>query len=344
MNFAIIGCGFIAKKHAKAIQETEGTKLVAICDKVPKNMDFFEQAYDAKPYVDVAEMFEKENIDVVCICTPTGLHATLAIQSAHAKKHIVLEKPMAMTLDEADQVIEACRMNQVKLSIVHPNRYRPVVQELRNIVDNQLLGKISHANAIVNWNRNQAYYDQSAWRGTKEFDGGALLNQAIHNLDLLLLFMGEVEEVYSMEATRLRNIKAEDVSNGVVRFTSGALGLVQASTTVYPQNFEESMTIFGEKGTVKIGGENAIYFKHLAIEGMTDLETSLLKQKIKDDPWGVSGHQCIIEDMVTAIRNNTLPTVTGEDGRRSLELALAFYESAEKNQPIMINRRNVYVN
>lgn len=344
MNFGIIGCGFIAKKHAKAINEIDGAKLVAVSDKIPEAMEFYVNEYGADAYEDLADMLDRTDVDVVCVCTPTGLHAPLAIQVASAKKHIILEKPIAMTLEETDQIIDVCHNNGVKLAIVHPNRYRPVVKELRKILDSDLLGKISHANAIVNWNRNQEYYDQSSWRGTKEFDGGALMNQAIHNLDLLLWFMGDVEELYSMEATRLRNIEAEDVSSGVVRFKSGALGLIQASTTVYPKNYEETITIFGEKGTVKIGGSNAIYFEHLEIEGMEPEKIQLLKEKVKNDPWGKPGHQCIIEDMIQAIKEDRKPAVSGEEGRKSLELVLSFYESAEKNQPITLVKEKAYAN
>ncbi len=342
MNFAIIGCGFIAKKHAKAIQDIEGAKLVAVTDKIPENMLFYEKEYGAVPYEDMDEMFTKEQIDIVSICTPTGLHAPLAIQAANAKKHIILEKPIAMTLEETDKIIEACHENNVKLSIVHPNRYRPVVKELKKLLEKNLLGKISHVNAIVNWNRNQEYYDQSPWRGTKEYDGGALMNQAIHNVDLLQWFMGEVEEVYSMEATRFRNIEAEDISNGIIRFKTGVLGVIQAATTVYPKNYEESITIFGEKGTVKIGGPNAIYFEHLEIEGMSEQEVTELKQKVEKDPWGLPGHQCILQDMIDSIENNTIPSVSGEEGRKSLELVLSLYKSAEKNQPIKLEEEKSY--
>lgn len=336
MNFAIIGCGFIAKKHALAIENIEAAKLVAVCDKIPENMDFYVKEYGATPYENMEEMFEQEAIDVVCVCTPTGAHEAIAIEAAKAKKHIILEKPIAMTLQQADNIIKTCRENNVKLAIVHPNRFRPVVQELKKILDQNLLGKISHANAIVNWNRNQEYYDQSPWRGTKAYDGGALMNQAIHNVDLLVWFMGEVEEVYSMEATRLRKIEAEDVSNGVVRFKSGALGIIQAATTVYEKNFEESITIFGEKGTVKIGGTNAIYFEFLNIDGMPKEKESALIEKIESDPWGVPGHQRIIEDMIDAVKNDREPAINGEEARKSLELVLSLYQSAEENRPIRL--------
>lgn len=344
MNFAIVGCGFIAKKHAKAIQKVNGANLVAVCDRIPETMNFYEKEYNAKPYTDLDEMITKEDIDVVCICTPSGLHAPLSVQVAEAKKHIVLEKPIAMTLEDTDKIIEACQKNNVKLSVVHPNRFRPVVQELRKILDQKLLGKISHANATVNWNRNQGYYDQAPWRGTKEHDGGVLMNQAIHNLDLLLWFMGQPEQVFSMEATRLRDIEAEDVSTGLIKFESGALGTVETSTTVYPKNFEESITIFGEKGTVKIGGANALYFEHIEIEGMTEEKLEKIKEKVALDPWGTPGHQRIIEDMVKSIKENKKPAVTGEDGRKALELVLSFYESAELNQPIQFTKEKYHAN
>lgn len=338
MNFAIVGCGFIAKKHAKAIQEVENANLVAVSDKIPEAMQPYAEEYGVLTYEDMDEMLQRDDIDVVSICTPTGLHAPLAIKVANAKKHVILEKPVAMTLEETDQIIEVCAENNVKLSIVHPNRFRPVVQELRKILDQGLLGKISHANAIVNWNRNQEYYDQAEWRGTKEFDGGALMNQAIHNLDLLQWFMGDAEQVFSTEATRLRNIEAEDVSMGVIQFKSGALGLVEASTTTYGQNFEESITLFGEKGTIKIGGKNAIYFEHLEIEGKSEEELNDLVDKVKADPFGVPGHHCIIDDMVKAIEEDREPAVSGVEGRKSLELVLSFYESAKKNQPVYLTK------
>lgn len=339
MNFAIVGCGFIAQKHTAAIDNIEGAKLVAVCDRIEAAMTPYVEKYDAKPYTELPDMLEDETIDVVCICTPSGLHAPIAEQVAAAKKHIVLEKPIAMKLEETNRIIEAAKQHDVKLAVVHPNRFRPVVKELRKLIDSGALGKISHANCIVNWNRNQDYYDQAPWRGTKEHDGGVLMNQAIHNLDLLLWFMGTPKQVFSMEATRLRNIEAEDVSTGVIRFESGALATVQASTTVYPSNFEESITIFGEKGTVKIGGTNALYFEHLHIEGMGDEEVEHIKEEIKAEPWGVPGHQCIIEDMIEAIKEDRQPAVTGEDGKRSLELVLAFYESAEKGDQVLMNEK-----
>lgn len=334
MNFAIIGCGFIAKKHAQAIMNIEGANLVAVCDRVPELMEPYVEDYGATAYTDFEELLKDESIDIVNICTPSGAHAFLAELAAKYGKHIIVEKPIAMTLEETDRIINATKEHKVKLAVVHPNRFRPVAMKLKEILDQNLLGIVSHSLCIVNWNRGQEYYDQATWRGTKEHDGGVLMNQAIHNLDLLLWYMGEPKEVFSMEATRLRDIEAEDVSTGIIRFDSGALATVQAATTVYPKNYEESITIFGEKGTVKIGGLNALHFEHLLIEGIDEETSEKWISEIKEDPWGIPGHEQIIKDMIIAINENRQPAVTGEDGRNALALVSSFYESATTNQPV----------
>jgi len=341
MNFAIVGCGHIAKKHAEAIEKIEGANLVAVCDKVSQAMDEYVQKYGAKPYENLSDMLNNPSIDVVNICTPSGLHASIAVEAAKAGKHLIVEKPLALTLKDADQIINACKENNARLAVVHPNRFRPVVKELRKLMDEGRFGKLSHANATVRWNRNQAYYDQASWRGTKALDGGVLMNQAIHNLDLLIWLMGDVDEVYSMSATRLRKIEAEDVSTGVVRFQNGALGVVEAATTIYPKNLEESLSIFGEKGTAIIGGTNATQFKYLTVESLKDEETNALIEKVKANPLGKSGHQCIIEDMIKAIEQDCDPIVSGEDGKRVLQLVLAFYKSAEEKQRVIIKENEL---
>ncbi|GKV66232.1 MULTISPECIES: Gfo/Idh/MocA family protein [unclassified Sporosarcina] len=339
MNFAIVGCGFIAKKHALAIQNIKDAKLVAVCDRLPELMEPYVKEYGALPYTRLEELLQDESIDVINICTPSGTHAAIAELAAQHDKHIIVEKPIAMTLNETERIIEAAKQNDGKLAVVHPNRFRPVVMKLQEILEQQLLGTISHALCIVNWNRGQDYYDQASWRGTKEHDGGVLMNQAIHNIDLLLSFMGTPIEVFSMEATRLRKIDAEDVSTGIIRFASGALATVQASTTVYPKNYEESITIFGEKGTVKIGGTNALFFETLDIQEMDETVTDDYINEVKNDPWGTPGHEQIIQDMIFAIQENRQPAVTGEDGRNALDVVLAFYQSAKLNKPVSIQRR-----
>lgn len=332
MNFAIVGCGFIAKKHAEAIKNIKGAKLYAVCDKVPELMQPYVEEHEAESYTDFETMLQYSEIDIVNICTPSGSHATLAELAAKYKKHIIVEKPIAMTMEETNRIIQAAIENNVKLAVVHPNRFRPVALKLKEIMDNNLLGKISHALCIVNWNRGQHYYDQAPWRGTKAFDGGVLMNQAIHNLDLLLWYLGKPVEVISMDATRLRDIETEDVSTGIIRFETGVLATVQASTTVYPRNYEESITIFGERGTVKIGGTNALYFKDLIIEGMYESEALQIKETIEKNPWGTPGHQIILADMIEAIQQDRQPIVTGEDGKMALSVVLNFYKSSEEKR------------
>ena len=336
MRFAIIGCGFIAKKHAQAIRNIEGAQLVAVCDRVPELMEPYIKEYKAIPYIDMNVMLTDERIDVVCICTPSGSHAMIAEQVAAHGKHIIIEKPIAMTLEETDRILSAVEENNVKLAVVHPNRFRPVTLKMKEILTQNYLGEISHALCIVNWNRGQDYYNQAPWRGTKEHDGGVLMNQAIHNLDLLLWFLGKPTEVFSMEATRLRDIEAEDVSTGVIRFESGALATVQASTTVYPKNYEESITIFGEKGTVKIGGPNALYFETLNLQDVNEHLVEAAIDQVKANPFGKPGHEEIIADMIEAIKEDCEPAIGGKDGRNAVDLVLAFYESAKTNLPIKL--------
>ncbi|WP_414048805.1 Gfo/Idh/MocA family protein [Macrococcus animalis] len=338
MKFAIVGCGFIAKKHALAINNIENAELVAVCDFDEEKMKYYIEEYNVSTFKSIDDLLaEKPEIDAISICVPSGFHKEVAVKAAKAGKHIIVEKPIAMKIEDAQEITKVAQENNVKLIVVHPNRYRPVVMALKKILDENKLGKISHANCIVNWNRNQEYYDQAPWRGTKEHDGGVLMNQAIHNLDLLIWFMGEPDEIFSMEATRLRNIEAEDVSMGIVKFSNGSLATIQASTTVYPKNFEESITIFGEKGTVKIGGQNALYFEHIDYEGMDIQEQEKINQNIKADPWGIPGHQQIYINLIESVEKNFETSVSGEEAIKSLKLVNKMYESANLHKSVSWN-------
>ncbi|MFC7440035.1 Gfo/Idh/MocA family protein [Laceyella putida] len=335
IRFGIVGCGHIAKKHVAAIDAVEGAELAAICDTNEERLKEFARDGVAS-YTDLADML-KSDVDVVSICTPSGLHAKLTVQVAEAKKHVIVEKPMALTLEDADMMIDACEKNGVKMAVVHPNRFRPAVVELRRQLDSGAFGKIGHANATVRWNRNQAYYDQAPWRGTKAMDGGVLMNQAIHNMDLLLWMMGEVDEVSSYAATRIRDIEAEDTSVSVIRFKNGALGVLEAAVTIYPKNLEESLSIFGEKGTAIIGGPTANWIKHWVFEGMEEEEAEIAKQRVEQDPFGIPGHQCIIQDMCDAIREDRTPIVDGEAGRQALSLVVACQQAAETGKAVKMD-------
>ncbi|OEF96887.1 Gfo/Idh/MocA family protein [Desulfuribacillus alkaliarsenatis] len=334
-SFAVVGCGHIAKKHIQAINNIDNAKVEALCDVNEERIKEFSHLCDAKGYQSLSELFRAHpRIDVVNICTPSGLHKDLTIQAAEAGKHIIVEKPIALTLTDANEMIEACKQNNVKLAVVHPNRFRPAVIELTKAFSKGLFGKISHANSTVRWNRNQEYYDQAAWRGTKAMDGGVLMNQAIHNLDLLLWFMGPIEEIKAYTTTRLRNIESEDVGVAIIKFANGALGVVEAATTIYPENYEESLSIFGETGSAVLSGKTANWIKHFQFQQL-DTETSKqVVDKIDKDPYGTPGHQMIIQDMIESIKENRDPIVSGEQGREALKLVLAICQAAEEDNSV----------
>ncbi|WP_227937229.1 Gfo/Idh/MocA family protein [Alkalihalobacillus deserti] len=331
INFAIVGMGHISKKHIEAISNIKEANLVAVCDANEERLAEYEGTY--KAYSDLELMLTEEpTIDVVNICVPSGLHARLTKIVASFKKHVIVEKPMALTVADAEEMIKVTNENKVKLAVVHPNRFRPAIQALREKVKNEAFGTLSHANATVRWNRNQAYYDQADWRGSKEFDGGVLMNQAIHNLDLLIWMMGPVKSVQAMAKTRLRAIEAEDLASAVIEFENGALGIIEAATTIYPKNLEESLAVFGERGSAIISGVTANHIETWNFENGSDEETEQLKETIKSDPFGKPGHQWIIEDMVDAVKEGRDPIVTGEDGLAPVRLITKILESAEKGQ------------
>ncbi|WP_028776626.1 Gfo/Idh/MocA family protein [Shimazuella kribbensis] len=336
IRYGIVGCGHIAKKHVGAIANVEGAVLTAVCDTNEERLQEF-VTDSVQGFLDLQEMLQSDLVDVVSICTPSGLHKVLTIQVAEAKKHVVVEKPMALTLEDANAMIEACERNNVKMAVVHPNRFRPAIMELRKQLDKGAFGKIGHANATVRWNRNQAYYDQAPWRGTKAMDGGVLMNQAIHNMDLMLWMMGDIEEVSSYNATRLRDIEAEDTSLSVIRFKNGALGVLEAAVTIYPKNLEESLSIFGETGTATIGGPNANWIKNWNFEGVSEEEKQQTIEKIEQDPFGIPGHECIIQDMTNAVEQDYIPVVSGKEGREALAFVIACQQAAETGQPVRMD-------
>ena len=332
-NFAIVGMGFIADKHISAIQNTKDAHLYAICDTNPDRLTIEDPT--VKKYTDLEAMLkENPEIDVVNICVPSGLHARLTKVVAKYNKHIITEKPMALTSSDAEEMITIAEEQDIKLAIVHPNRFRPAILELKKLMDQDGLGKISHSNITVRWNRNQAYYDQAPWRGTKAFDGGVLMNQAIHSLDLLIWLLGPVKSVQGHVATRLRNIESEDVAMGLVEFHDGSLAVIESATTIYPENLEESISIFGEKGSVKISGKNALYIETWNVEGFSTEEVLSLKESIDADPWGKKGHDCIIEDMVEALKMDRQPAIDGNAGLSPVKLIEAIIESSETGKRI----------
>ena len=326
LNFGIIGCGRIAYKHAEAIKKNVKANLLCVCDIIEERAAEYKDKYGAEAhFTDYRKMLEYSGLDVVNICTPSGMHAEMGIAAAQAGKHVIVEKPMALSLKDADDLIEACDESGVKLAVCFQNRFNPPVQKLRRALEEGRFGKLTHASAIVRWFRPQDYYDQAPWRGTRAMDGGCLMNQSIHNIDLLQWMMGPVESVFGYTATNLRKIECEDVGVAVLKFKNGALGVIEASTTIYPENLEETLNIFGEKGTVVLGGIAVNKIETWKFADSTD-ENGAIDQHQQDVPnvYGF-GHEALVEDFINAVINNSEPYITGREGRNALEIVLSIY-------------------
>lgn len=336
MRFGIIGCGRIAPKHAESIMALEEAELVAVCDIIPERVRDFAEKYSAVPYEDYRRLLERKDLDIVTIATSSDLHAEIGCAAAQAGKHVMVEKPMAMNLRSADQLIAACREAGVKLAVIHQNRFNKSVKLLRKALEDGRFDKLTHGQATIRWNRDDNYYAQAPWRGTKLKDGGVLMNQSIHNIDLLQWMFGPVDSVFGYTETNLRHIEMEDVGAAILRFKNGAIGLIEASSTLYPKNIEETLNIFGATGSVIIGG---IAVNRIEVWEFPDSETE--KQEIfaaqEGDPPNVYGfgHREIIQDMIQAIKDDRLPAVHGEEGRKALEIILAIYRCQQTKQPVV---------
>ena len=336
-GFGVIGNGRIASKHTESIIGIPEAELIAVCDIIPERAEDFSNRYNAKAYVDYKELLKREDIDIITIATPSGEHAEIAVAAAKAGKHIMVEKPMAMNLKDADRMIQTCKECGVKLAVIHQNRFNKSVKLLRAALAAGRFGRLTHGQASVRWNRGQEYYDQASWRGTKLQDGGVLMNQSIHNIDLLQWMLGSAESVFGYTTTALRKIEMEDVAGAVIKFKNGAIGLIEAASTIYPKNIEETLNIFGETGSVIVGG-----IAVNRIEVWEFPESGEEKKKIfaaqESDPPNIYGfgHREIIEDMIKAVRTDGVPAVSGEEGRKALEIILAIYKCQETGQPVKL--------
>jgi UDP-N-acetyl-2-amino-2-deoxyglucuronate dehydrogenase len=337
LRFAIIGCGRICKKHIEAIEALDNAKLVAVCDLDSKKANDMAVLYGLKAYTDYHQMLKNESIDVVNVLTPSGWHARDVLAIAPYKKHIVVEKPMALTLDDADAMIKACDEQGIKLFVVKQNRYNSAVVKLAQAVQAGHFGKLVLGTVRVRWCRTQAYYDQDIWRGTWAMDGGVFTNQASHHIDLLEWLMGDVESVFAKSSTRLVNIEVEDTGVALLKFRNGALGVIEATTATRPKDLEGSISILGEKGTVEIAGFAVNELKTWNFVGEEKEGVDILKQCSQNpkDIYGF-GHFAYMKEVVDCISNDRKALVDGLEGKRSLELIHAIYESIETGQEVSL--------
>lgn len=329
----------MAKRHAEllGLGQIAGARLVAVCDCVEARARAFGEKFAVPWYVDMQAMMSAESIDVVSILTPSGLHAEHLLAVAPYRKHVVLEKPMALTLDDADSMIRACAENEIRLFVVKQNRFNVPVQKLREALEAGRFGRLVLGTVRVRWCRPQSYYDQDAWRGTWAFDGGVLTNQASHHIDLLEWMVGEVESVFAKSTTALVNIEAEDTAVVTLKFRNGALGIIEATTAARPKDLEGSISILGERGSVEIGGFAVNRMKAWNfVEPQADDNEVMEKFSVNPPNVYGFGHHAYYEHVVDCIRNGKQHLVDGLEGRKSLELISAIYESIETGREVRL--------
>lgn len=334
MKIALIGCGRISKNHLQAIHNLKEFELTAVCDIIPERAQVAGREYGCRAYQDYLEMLAKEDIQLVAITTPSGMHARMGIEVAKHKKDVLLEKPMAIRLQDADQVIEECDRYQVQLFVVKQNRLNSTMQLLKKAVDKGRFGRIYMVVCNVLWNRSEEYFEQAKWRGTWEFDGGAFMNQGSHYVDALQWLFGPVEYVMASTATLARHIETEDTGSAIVKFRNGMIGSMNITMLTYHKNYEGSLTIIGEKGTVKIGGMAVNKIEKWEFAEHDD--DDLMIDSINYNPPNVYGfgHQLYYENILRFYKGEQVESVDGRSGRKSLEIIHAIYLSAKNNQKV----------
>lgn len=344
MKYGLIGCGRIATNHVKAVLNNK-LEFVAACDIELDSIETLLAKHDLqndksiKRYSDYKLMItENPGLELVAIATSSGIHAEIALYCIDHGINVIIEKPIAMSIADAEEIIRRSAAKDVKVSACHQNRFNVAVQKMRKAVETGRLGKLSHGSIHVRWNRNKDYYTQASWRGTWAEDGGCLMNQCIHGIDLLRWMMGnEVDSVYGVTRQQQHDyLEAEDVGMAVVTFKNGAIATIEGTTNVYPKNLEETLFLFGENGTVKLGGKstNNIDVWDFADETEADQANKGLEEATSN-VYG-NGHTSLYADMIDAINNNRTPYVDAVAGRNALEMILAIYKSMKTDLPVKL--------
>ena len=327
-RIALVGCGRISRNHVDAVSKIDGLEIVAACDENEERARAVGESLGAPWFTDYEAMLKQVECEVVTIATPSAFHPLQGVAAARAGKHVVTEKPMAISLKGADDLVRACDTAKVHLFVVKQNRLNAPVQMLKRAVEKGRFGRLYLGNCTVRWARPQEYYDQAPWRGTWEFDGGAFMNQASHYVDLIQWVLGPVESVIAKTATLARRIETEDTGVAVLRFRSGALGVIEVTMLAYPRNMEGSITVLGERGSVKIGGTAVNRVEHWEFaDADPDDETARTLDSNPPNVYGY-GHEGYYRNVLAVLRGEATAETDGRAGRKSLELILGIYESA----------------
>lgn len=340
INVGLIGCGRIANKHMEALKAIENANVIAFCDINEERLRNFTEKYRGKAYTNYKDLLNNPEINAVIIGTPSGLHAQMTIDAANAKKHVATEKPMALNLKDADAMVQACKKNNVKLCVIKQNRYNPPIVKLKEAFDKGRFGKIFLIKTDVFWARPQSYYDQDEWRGTWAMDGGVIMNQASHHLDLVRWFGGEIDSVFSTMNTFSHNIEVDDTHVGIIKFKNGAMGIINATTCTFPKNIEGSLTILGTKGSAKVGGFAVNKMEHWDFSDYNNDDESITKHStVPSNVYGF-GHIEVFRNFIGAIITDKNLSIDGLEGRKTLELIKAMYLSAKTGKEIKLPLEN----
>jgi UDP-N-acetyl-2-amino-2-deoxyglucuronate dehydrogenase len=339
LKIALVGCGRIVKRHSELLgfDQIKGAQLVSVCDNVIDKANKIGEQFSVPAYGDMDEMMRSESIDIVVVLTPSGLHAEHVVNLSKYGRHIIVEKPMALSIEDTEAMIYACDENNIKLFVIKQNRFNVPVVKLREALVAGRFGRLTLGTVRVRWARHQAYYDQDLWRGTWSMDGGVLTNQASHHVDMLEWMMGDVESVFAKMTTALADVETEDTAIVTLKFKSGALGIIEATTATRPTNLEGSISILGENGTVVVGGVAVNEMQTWAFEDEQEGDSGVL-EKFSVNPPNVYGfgHQAYYEHVVDCIVNGSANLVDGLQGRKSIELISAIYESAETGKEVFL--------
>ena len=337
IRFALVGCGRISKNHIESLKKHgKEAELVAVCDIDDKALEAAQAATRGEAFSRYEDLLQKSDADVVVIATPSGLHAEQAALAAKAGKHVITEKPMATRWQDGKRMVSACDAAGVRLFVVKQNRRNATLQLLKRAVEQKRFGRIYMASINVFWNRPQEYYDAAKWRGTWEFDGGAFMNQASHYVDLLDWMIGPVESVQAYTATLERDIEVEDTGALALRWRSGALGTMSVTMLTYPKNLEGSITVIGEKGTVRIGGLAVNEIQHWEFSDKRPEDERVREASYETTSVYGFGHPLYYDNVIQTLRGKAEPETDGREGLRSLELLVAIYISARDGRRVTL--------
>ncbi|QQG38503.1 MAG: Gfo/Idh/MocA family oxidoreductase [Candidatus Woesearchaeota archaeon] len=334
-KFGVIGCGKVAERHIEAIKNIPNASLVAVADIDIERAKKFANGYNVKAYYDYKELLKDPQIDVITICTPNSTHPKIGIDAAKAGKHVLTEKPIGTKLEEAEELIRVCKKYNKKLGVVKQVRLNPAVQLIKDAIEEDKLGRILSANVTIRWNRNENYYKTFPWHSKKDLDGGTLVTVASHYIDILQWLLGGVKSVVAkMRPHIINGVEVEGLGSAIIEFKSGTLATLEYTVCVYKRNLEGTLTLLGEKGTIKLGGQAFDEIELWDVEGYPKPDVEILKAKA-DSLGGMSPyHKIVYENFLDALDNKTSILTDGEDGKKSLEVMHAIYKSAETGKEV----------